>query len=382
MGRIDSKPVSTTEAEPSMRPQRPEQGRPQGPGLQRGYDVGEPPARCEYDMPNSSTPSLRPIGRLAPSPTGAQHVGNARTYLLAWLSIRSRGGRVILRIEDIDSPRVKAGAAQQVTDDLRWLGLDWDEGPDVGGANGPYVQTQRIDLYHEALNRLRAGERVYPCICTRSDIESAASAPHIEHEGPIYPGTCAGRVAADAESLGDKPFAWRFRVSDQVRTFMDEIAGPQQCPVKTSLGDFVIGKSDGSPSYQLAVVVDDHAMGVTEVLRGDDLLPSAFRQLELYDVFGWQPPTFAHMPLVVGPDGRRLAKRHGDTRLATLRQQGVTAEQLIGVLAWSCGFRRSMKPVSSRQLLGDFNLSRVTLGNFVFDRRMLDPDQQALGHWF
>src|SRR5688572_16246257 len=142
-----------------------------------------------------------PVGRLAPSPTGAQHVGNARTYLLAWLSIRSRGGRVILRMEDIDSPRVKRGAAQQAIDDLQWLGLDWDEGPDLGGSHSPYVQTQRLALYRDALDRLKALERIYPCSCTRADIESAASAPHIGQEGPRYPGTCAGRTVADAAAL-------------------------------------------------------------------------------------------------------------------------------------------------------------------------------------
>ena len=250
-----------------------------------------------------------PVGRLAPSPTGAQHVGNARTYLLAWLSIRSRSGRLILRIEDIDSPRVKAGAAQQAIDDLRWLGLDWDEGPDIGGANAPFVQTERIDSYREALARLQRDERVYPCTCTRTDIESAASAPHVEHEGPIYPGICANRSASDAAKLGDQPFAWRFRTTDQPYRFNDRVAGSQEANVRHALGDFVVGKMDGSPAYQLAVVCDDHAMGVTEVLRGNDLLPSTFRQLELYNAFGWTPPTFAHAPLVIGPDGRRLAKR-------------------------------------------------------------------------
>src|SRR5947208_12482988 len=141
---------------------------------------------------------LNLVGRLAPSPTGAQHVGNARTYLLAWLSIRSRGGRVILRMEDIDSPRVKRGAAEQAIADLRWLGLDWDEGPDIGGPHAPYVQTQRLELYHQALEQLKAAERVYPCSCTRSDVAAAASAPHAGQEGPKYPGTCVTRTAADA----------------------------------------------------------------------------------------------------------------------------------------------------------------------------------------
>ncbi|MDX1970776.1 MAG: glutamate--tRNA ligase family protein, partial [Planctomycetaceae bacterium] len=199
------------------------------------------------------------IARLAPSPTGAQHVGNARTYLLAWLSARSQGGRVILRIEDIDSPRVKPGAQQQALEDLRWLGLDWDD--------GPFVQTQRLPLYAAALEELQRDERVYPCTCSRSDIEAAASAPHVGQEGAVYPGTCARRAAADASLLGDVPFALRFRTAAAALTYHDLVAGPQSCTLQRDLGDFVVAKVDGSPAYQLAVVVDDHAMGVTEVVR-------------------------------------------------------------------------------------------------------------------
>lgn len=296
------------------------------------------------------------VGRLAPSPTGAQHVGNARTYLLAWLSARARGGRLLLRIEDIDSPRIKSGAAEQAMADLDWLGLDWDD--------GPYVQTKRLSLYEAALQRLQAAERVYPCTCSRTDIEQAASAPHLEHEGPVYPGTCSGRRAAAAATL-DRPYAWRFRLPETTPAFVDGFRGPMQLDLHTLGGDFVVWKSAGTPAYQLAVVVDDAALGVTEVVRGDDLIPSTPRQLLLYEALGLLPPCFSHVPLVIGPDGRRLAKRHGDTRLATLREQGITAEALLGLLAWSCGWLPQPEPITARELLPLYRLDLLPREPFV-----------------
>jgi glutamyl-tRNA synthetase len=279
--------------------------------------------------------------------------------LLAWLSIRSRGGRVVLRIEDLDSPRVKSWAVAEALEDLKWLGLDWDEGPDVGGPHGPYVQSQRLDRYRDVLAALRARELIYPCNCTRTDVAAAASAPHAGQEGVVYPGTCSQRRAADAASLRDGSYVWRFRLTDEFREFSDRVAGQRSCRPATELGDFVVGRSDGTPAYQLAVVVDDHEMGISEVLRGDDLIPSVFRQLALYDALGWTPPAWSHVPLVVGPDGRRLAKRHGDTRLSVLRRAGHGPQRLLGWLAWSCGLRPTAAEVSARDLLADFSLSHL-----------------------
>ncbi len=200
------------------------------------------------------------VGRLAPSPTGALHLGNARTFLFAWLAARSANGRIILRIEDIDSPRVKPWARQATLDDLRWLGLDWDEGPDLGGPHTPYTQTERMGLYREALQQLINRELVYPCDCSRSDIAAAASAPHESLDGPIYSGRCSRRNTTDANQLEPGSFAWRFRVSDRLRTWTDGVAGIQTCNTARDLGDFVVAKGDGTPAYQLAVVVDDQAM--------------------------------------------------------------------------------------------------------------------------
>jgi glutamyl-tRNA synthetase len=234
----------------------------------------------------------RSRGRLAPSPTGSQHLGNARTYLVAWLSARSRGEELLLRIEDIDSPRVKAGAAELILDDLKWLGLDWD--------GETIVQTTRLAKYQSALEQLKSLELVYPCTCTRSDIADAGSAPHIAHvenEPPVYPGTCAHRRAKDVNGLPDR-YAWRFRFPDP-HGYRDRYRGEITVPAGQG-GDFVVWKSANSPAYQLAVVVDDADMGITDVIRGDDLISSTPRQLAIYQALGLRPPSFAHVPLVVG----------------------------------------------------------------------------------
>jgi glutamyl-tRNA synthetase len=275
---------------------------------------------------------------------------------------------VVLRIEDIDSPRIKPGAAAQAITDLRWLGLDWDE--------GPIIQTERLTHYQAAFEQLQDQELVYPCTCTRGDIERAASAPHSEHEGPAYPGTCSGRRVVDAAGLKDRPFAWRVRLEQKLWEFADSFRGPTRVDLGQVGGDFVVWKSAGTPAYQLAVVVDDAAQGVTEVIRGDDLVPSTPRQLLLYRALKLTPPTFTHVPLVVGPDGRRLAKRHGDTRLAALREAGVAPQALVGLLAWSCGWIDRVEPMAARELLPLFRLAPIPHRPFVLEPGLL----RAIGY--
>jgi len=255
-------------------------------------------------------------GRLAPSPTGYLHLGHARTFQTAWQRARNAGGRLVLRIEDIDTARCKPEFTEALLEDLRWFGLDWDE--------GPVFQSERIPLYRDALKQLRAGGFVYPCRCSRRDILQAAGAPHAGEEEPSYPGTCrdAGIVSEDVH--------WRFRVPHGERMeHCDAALGPQSAMAGVDFGDFVVWRRDVVPAYQLAVTVDDIAMGITEVVRGEDLLLSAFRQMLLYRAFGVEPPRFFHAPLVLDPaTGQRLAKRHAALSLRELRARGVKPEEL------------------------------------------------------
>jgi len=303
------------------------------------------------------------VGRLAPSPTGALHLGNARTFLLAWLSVRSRGGTLLLRIEDIDGPRVKRGAAEQAISDLRWMGLDWD-GETV-------LQSDRMADYAAAAERLFAAGRLYPCVCTRKEIEEAASAPHERSDdGPVYPGTCRGKFASldDARRVSGRDPALRFVVDVPAVPFDDGFRGEQPGRVA---GDFVVQKRDGGPAYQLAVVVDDAAQGITEVVRADDLLASTPRQLLLFDALGLTAPRFVHVPLVIGGDGLRLAKRHGDTSLRHLREQGTSASALVGYLAFLCGLRPRGGECLPADLLRDFAWSAL-------DRQPVRGDEHGL----
>lgn len=281
------------------------------------------------------------VTRLAPSPTGALHLGNARTFLINWLLAQQQQWRILLRMEDLDGPRIKAGADSQAVDDLRWLGLDWN--------NGPIYQSPRLKLYSAAIETLLASGLAYPCVCSRREVESASSAPHAEDGATVYPGTCRGRFAsvALAWEQGRRGLAVRFAVSPGEVEFYDEFSGRHKTDVAARLGDFVIAKAlEGppaatawAPAYQLAVVVDDAAMGVTDVVRGDDLLDSTPRQILVYRALGLAHliPRYTHLPLIVGADGRRLAKRHGDTRLSYYRQQGVAPSRILSLVARWCG---------------------------------------------
>lgn len=306
-------------------------------------------------------------GRFAPSPTGAQHLGNARTYLLAYWSARRANAKLVLRIEDVDSPRVKPWATQQAIDDLRWLNLTWDEGPDVGGPTGPYIQTQRVQMYKDALETLIQTDRVFPCTCTRKDIQNAGSAPHFDHEPAIYPGFCADWTRGDALPE-EGTYCWRFRAGHQSRAFHDHVLGYRECVPANALGAFPVTQKNGEPSYQLAVVVDDAAMGVTEVVRGNDLLASTFRQIELYTALGLSVPRFAHVPLVRGADGRRLAKRHGDTRLSQYRDGGVSPAKIITWAARSAGLIGESTEVHDHEsVIEQFDWSKVPAADTCID---------------
>ncbi len=282
------------------------------------------------------------------------HLGNARTFLLTWLHARALGAEILLRIDDLDGPRVKGGAAEGALLDLRWLGLDWDAHLPV------LVQSERADVYDGAAERLVAAGLAFPCVCTRSEVEGAASAPH-GPEGPRYPGTCRGRfrTLAEAGAATGRPAALRFLTPAGDVSFDDLLQGPQHMDPGAETGDFPIRKANGTAAYQLATVVDDAATGVDLVIRGDDLLPSTARQILLQRALGLPTPRHLHLPLVVGEDGRRLAKRHGDTRLATLRAEGVRPEAVVAWIARSAGLAGAGEEPSARDLVPRYDPARL-----------------------
>jgi glutamyl-tRNA synthetase len=274
-------------------------------------------------------------GRLAPSPTGLLHIGHARTFWIAVQRATERGGVLILRNEDLDSQRCRPEFVDAMIEDLRWLGIPWQEGPDCGGPVGPYTQSERRSHYLAAWKRLRALGAIYPCTCSRKDVALSAGAPNDGDDEPLYSGKCRpGRPAKAKPSSGeytDNPAGsnWRFRVpDDEPISFIDQHLGPQQFTAGRDFGDFIVWRRDDVPAYQLAVVVDDAAMGITEVVRGADLLKSTARQILLYRALGLTIPDFYHCDLVRDKAGVRLAKRHDSLSIRKLRELGWTPEQV------------------------------------------------------
>ena len=299
-------------------------------------------------------------GRYAPSPTGDLHLGNLRTAQLAWLFARCTGGQFVLRVEDLDRPRVRPGATERMLYDLRWLGLDWDEGPDIGGPYAPYTQSERQEIYVAHLQRLQAAGHIYPCYCTRAEIASAASAPH-EDEGPRYPGTCRNLTASQRRQheANHRHPSLRFRVDDnRTVSFTDLLLGAQQQHVQQAIGDFIVRRSDGIFAYQFAVVVDDALMHLTQVVRGADLLQSTARQILLYEALGFPLPTFAHVPLVLDKHGKRLSKRLQSEGLEPLRTTGATAAQVVGQLAADCGLIETGTSLAAKELARHYQENR------------------------
>jgi glutamyl-tRNA synthetase len=303
-------------------------------------------------------------GRFAPSPTGRLHLGNARSALLGWLQARAAGGQFLLRVEDLDRARCRPQYVDDLMRDLEWLGLTWDE--------QPLFQSARDDVYRDVQATLEREGLVYPCFCTRAEIARAASAPHgLSDEGPRYPGTCARLSSAEiAERSRTRAPAYRFRAPPGEVHFVDGLQGPYAQDVATVVGDFVVRRNDGVASYQLAVVVDDAATNITHVLRGDDLLSSTPRQLQLYASLQLPPPEFFHVPLVLGEDGKRLAKREGAFALAELRERNLPAERVLGLLAAWSGLGDG-SPVSLQELVRSFRTEALPRAPVVAQEQTL-----------
>ncbi len=304
-------------------------------------------------------------GRFAPSPSGRMHLGNLLSFLLSWLSARAAGGTVVLRVEDLDPLRCRPAYARQLMEDLVWLGLDWDEGGDIP----TYWQSNRGHLYTRAFEALESQGLVYPCFCSRA--ERLNEAPHGHEVSPSCP--CAALAPEEVQAkLAQKAPSWRLRVPHKIISFTDGCQGPYSQDLWRDCGDFPIKRSDGAWAYQLAVVVDDADMAVTQVVRGRDLLSSTPRQLFLYEALGLTPPEFYHVPLLLAPDGRRLAKRDADLDMGALRQQH-SPEELVGILGRMAGLLDRPEPISAAQLAKSFSWAKVSREDVTVDAALLAP---------
>ena len=304
---------------------------------------------------------LTPVGRFAPTPSGRMHLGNVFAALIAWLSVRSRSGEMVLRMEDLDTQRTSGEFAEVLRDDLAWLGLDYDrETP---------PQSRRSGVYDAYFETLRQRDLLYPCYCTRSQLHSV-NAPHLSDGTYVYPGTCRNLTDAERARFDRKP-AWRVMVPDKVWAVEDKVQGHYELNLATDCGDMVVRRADGVYVYQLAVTVDDGEAGVTEVVRGMDLLSSAPRQMYLQDLFGFPHPEYGHVPMLLAPDGRRLSKRDRDLDLGELRRR-VTPEQLIGTLAYAGGLMDRKCAISARELAGEFSWEKLKGDSIYLDGAQLD----------
>ena len=301
------------------------------------------------------------VGRFAPTPSGKMHLGNVLCCLIAWLSARSQGGKVLLRVEDLDPERSGADYERQIEEDLRWLGLDWDEGG-LEAAGGRYCQSGRSGVYEQYFDILSEKGLIYPCFCSRAELH-AADAPHLSDGRYFYPGTCRNLTPEEAaEKAKKRKPAWRVKVPDETVRFTDLHYGPYAENLAAECGDFVVRRADGVFAYQLATAVDDGLMGVTEVVRGRDLIGSTARQLWLQRTLGLPSPVYGHIPLLTDWDGRRLSKRDGDLDLARLREKW-RPEEILGMLAEAAGILPAYRPVSARELVPLFSWGKVKKGD-------------------
>ena len=300
------------------------------------------------------------VGRFAPTPSGRMHLGNVFAALIAWLSVRHDKGHMVLRMEDLDTLRTSAEYADILRSDLQWLGLDWDE--------ETQSQSLRSEIYREYFEKLKAMELLFPCYCTRSQLHSV-NAPHLSDGTYVYAGTCRNLTDSQKAAFHRAP-AWRVMVPDQEWTVKDKIQGIYTENLATHCGDFVVRRADGVYVYQLAVTVDDGLAGVTQVVRGMDLLSSAPRQMYLQSLFGFSHPEYAHVPMLLAPDGRRLSKRDKDLDLGYLREH-TTPEQLIGVLACAAGLQESAAPISAKELSAHFSFEKIRGDAIYLDAKSL-----------
>lgn len=308
-------------------------------------------------------------GRFAPTPSGRIHLGNILCAMLSWLSVRSKQGKYLLRIEDLDAMRCPRSLADQIEEDLQWFGIDWDDGGSAGGEQ--WYQSSRTEIYDRYFEVLKDKGLLYPCFCSRAELHTA-QAPHRSDGTYIYAGTCRNLTPEQiAEKSKRRPPAWRVRVPDRVVSFTDGCQGVYTENLAQDCGDFIIRRSDGVYGYQLAVVVDDGEMGVTEVVRGSDLLNSTPRQMYLYEQLGFPTPQFYHMPLLTAPDGRRLSKRDGDLDLGVLRERFGRPEPIVGMLAKAAGLRPTAEPVALHELIADFSWDKIPKQDIALPEEIL-----------